>query len=409
MGEHRAVRRRAAPRRGRVGVHIRPLAIRRLAIRRLGRVPRVCRVAPDRHRGRARLRLRRSRRTRAAGSRRRDRPRPVARPPRARLGRRRRRKPDTRRSAARVARRRVPRPARRSGRTLRTGSRGAGAAPESQCCGPQAPPTASHPQPKSEPASPWQTTSAKVTQVRARWSCGGRRCWIGGSWSRRCVPTTGRRSSRWPTGRGGDRWRSSCGRAGRDVAFVHSDDSDAQRTAAWKRATQGSCVVVGGRVAALAPVPDLARRDRRRRRRRSSAGRTVADLARTRRAPRAGRARGCTVVGRVARADCRGARDRRGCSSMRNRPTSEARGWPRTLVVDRREEPPGAGLLNEIVGRHVARCRWPGGMRAQPPGPIPRVGVRFVSRIAPLGPRRRSPDGVRRVRSDAPAGACGRA
>ena len=47
-------------------------------------------------------------------------------------------------------------------------------------------------------------------------------------------------------------------RAGREVAFLHSDDTDAQRTAAWRRAGQGRCVVVGGRVAALAPVPDLA-------------------------------------------------------------------------------------------------------------------------------------------------------
>src|SRR5205085_11727135 len=47
-------------------------------------------------------------------------------------------------------------------------------------------------------------------------------------------------------------------RAGREVAFVHSDDTDAQRTLAWRRAAQGSCVVVGGRTAALAPVPDLA-------------------------------------------------------------------------------------------------------------------------------------------------------
>ena len=31
-----------------------------------------------------------------------------------------------------------------------------------------------------------------------------------------------------------------------------------ERTLAWRRAAQGSCVVVGGRIAALAPVPDLA-------------------------------------------------------------------------------------------------------------------------------------------------------
>src|SRR5258708_11942485 len=45
--------------------------------------------------------------------------------------------------------------------------------------------------------------------------------------------------------------------AGRTVAFLHSDESDAARTDAWRRAARGDCVVVGGRVAALAPVPDL--------------------------------------------------------------------------------------------------------------------------------------------------------
>src|SRR5439155_19953093 len=46
--------------------------------------------------------------------------------------------------------------------------------------------------------------------------------------------------------------------AGRTVAFLHSDEPDAARTDAWRRAARGDCVVVGGRVAALAPVPDLA-------------------------------------------------------------------------------------------------------------------------------------------------------
>ena len=37
-----------------------------------------------------------------------------------------------------------------------------------------------------------------------------------------------------------------------------SEHADAERTAAWDRARAGACVVVGGRTAVWAPVPDLA-------------------------------------------------------------------------------------------------------------------------------------------------------
>jgi primosomal protein N' (replication factor Y) len=46
---------------------------------------------------------------------------------------------------------------------------------------------------------------------------------------------------------------------GARVALLHSDASAADRTAAWRDAAAGRCVVVGGRMAAFAPVPDLAR------------------------------------------------------------------------------------------------------------------------------------------------------
>jgi primosomal protein N' (replication factor Y) len=137
-------------------------------------------------------------------------------------------------------------------------------------------------------------------------------------------------------------------REGRDVAFVHSDDSDAQRTAAWKRATQGHCVVIGGRVAALAPVPDL--------------GAVIvvddADEAlQEERSPtwhardvlyeRAARAGAPWAV--VSPAPSVEALAIAGVTLDAEPPDVEARGWPRTLVVDRREEPPGAGLLNETL------------------------------------------------------------
>ena len=46
--------------------------------------------------------------------------------------------------------------------------------------------------------------------------------------------------------------------AGRDVVLVHSECSAAERTTAWVRARAGACVIVGGRNAVWAPVPDLA-------------------------------------------------------------------------------------------------------------------------------------------------------
>ena len=137
-------------------------------------------------------------------------------------------------------------------------------------------------------------------------------------------------------------------RAGREVAFVHSDDTDAQRTLAWRRAAQGSCVVVGGRIAALAPVPDLA-------------AAIVVDDAdealQEERSPtwhardvlfeRAARAGAPWSV--VSPAPTVEALALDGAELDEQPADVEARGWPRALVVDRREEPPGAGLLNEAL------------------------------------------------------------
>jgi primosomal protein N' (replication factor Y) len=139
--------------------------------------------------------------------------------------------------------------------------------------------------------------------------------------------------------------RTLAGR-GHDVALLHSDASDAERTAAWRRAAAGACVVVGGRIAALAPVPDLAAvvvvddadealQEERvptwhardvllERARRTEARWTVLSAAPTVEAEAA--------AGFAISAPAR---------------DIEITGWPRTIVVDRRKEPPGAGLLSE--------------------------------------------------------------
>ncbi|MEX2268039.1 MAG: hypothetical protein WEA75_05075 [Acidimicrobiia bacterium] len=44
---------------------------------------------------------------------------------------------------------------------------------------------------------------------------------------------------------------------GRHVVVLQGDQPAAERTAMWDQARRGACVVLGGRVAALAPVPDL--------------------------------------------------------------------------------------------------------------------------------------------------------
>jgi primosomal protein N' (replication factor Y) len=137
-------------------------------------------------------------------------------------------------------------------------------------------------------------------------------------------------------------------RAGRDVALVHSDESHAARTAGWRRAAAGECVVVGGRSAALAPVPDL------------SAAIVVDDAdegLQEERSPtwhardvlyeRAVRAHAVwSVVSPAPTVEALSLPH----AELDALPSDvEARGWPRSLVVDRRQEPPGAGLFTDAL------------------------------------------------------------
>jgi primosomal protein N' (replication factor Y) len=133
---------------------------------------------------------------------------------------------------------------------------------------------------------------------------------------------------------------------GHAVALVHSDLSDAARTDAWRRAAAGRCVVVGGRTAALAPVPDLA-------------AAVVVDDAdealQEERVPtwhardvlyeRARRAGGAWTV--VSFAPTVEAEHKVRFAPAPLAPDVETAGWPRAVVVDRREQPPGARLLTE--------------------------------------------------------------
>ncbi len=147
---------------------------------------------------------------------------------------------------------------------------------------------------------------------------------------------------------------------GRAVALMHSFESDAQRTQSWRRAAEGGCIVVGGRIAALAPVPDLR-------------GAVVVDDAdealQEERSPtwhgrdvlyeRARRAGVpfvvCSPVPTVEALTMIG--DPGGVEHPA--PDVEAGGWPRVQVVDRREEPPGSGLLSEALAIAVHHADGP--------------------------------------------------
>ena len=143
---------------------------------------------------------------------------------------------------------------------------------------------------------------------------------------------------------------------GREVALLHSFEADAPRTNGWRRAAQGNCIVVGGRIAALAPVPDLravvvvddadealqeersptwhARDVLHERARRAGVAFTVCSPAPT--------VEALVSVATTADGDA-------GAGVEAPSPDVEAGGWPRVQVVDRREEPPGSGLLSEAL------------------------------------------------------------
>jgi primosomal protein N' (replication factor Y) len=137
---------------------------------------------------------------------------------------------------------------------------------------------------------------------------------------------------------------------GRTIALMHSFEADAARTESWRRASQGGCIVVGGRIAALAPVPDLA------------AAIVVDDADEALQEERSPTWHGRDVLSERARRAgvgfvvCSPAPTVEALITPGEAPVVEAPspdvetgGWPRVQVVDRREEPPGSGLLSEAL------------------------------------------------------------
>jgi primosomal protein N' (replication factor Y) (superfamily II helicase) len=136
-------------------------------------------------------------------------------------------------------------------------------------------------------------------------------------------------------------------RTGRQTIVVRSDDPDALRTESWDQARAGACVVVGGRLAVLAPVPDLAaivvldEGDEALKEERAPAwhARELA-LERARRA----RAR-CRLVSPAPTLEAEAASG----PSVRPGRVFERNGWPRVDVIDLRDEPPGRGLFSDAL------------------------------------------------------------
>ncbi|MGZ8753235.1 MAG: primosomal protein N' family DNA-binding protein, partial [Acidimicrobiia bacterium] len=147
--------------------------------------------------------------------------------------------------------------------------------------------------------------------------------------------------------------------AGPKVVVTRSDQSAAERTGAWRRALDGDCIVVGGRTAVWAPVPDLGaivvldEGDEALKEERAPAWH-ARDVA-IERARRLG-----ARVELVTPAPTIDVLVAAGEVVRPSRPDERA-GWPVVEVVDRREEPPGVGLLTIPLGDALRRAIAPAG------------------------------------------------
>lgn len=140
-------------------------------------------------------------------------------------------------------------------------------------------------------------------------------------------------------------------RDGRPVVVMRGDQTGAERTRAWTAARHGACVVVGGRVAVLAPVPDLAaivlldEGDEGLQEERAPTWH-ARDVA-VERARRAGVR--VTLVSPAPTVDaCVTA-----TAFARPNRAVERDGWPRLDVVDLRDERPGFGALSELLATRL--------------------------------------------------------
>jgi primosomal protein N' (replication factor Y) len=140
---------------------------------------------------------------------------------------------------------------------------------------------------------------------------------------------------------------------GRHVAYARGDLPAATRTMHWNEARRGACVVVGGRVAVFAPVPDLRGVillddiDEALKEERTPTWHAY-DLG-LERAQRCGAT--FDAVSPTPGAEAMAAARAIDAPAA----THERSGWPRLDVVDLAQEPPGTGLLTSALADAVHR------------------------------------------------------
>ncbi len=150
---------------------------------------------------------------------------------------------------------------------------------------------------------------------------------------------------------------------GRDVAVIRSDHSAADLTAAWDRARAGACVIVGGRTAVWAPVPDLAtvivvdEGDEALEEERAPTW-NARDVA-VERARRTG-----ASVRMITPAPTLDALEALGAPRPLTPAQSPRMSWPRVQVVDPRDDAPGQGLLTTALADALRRARDDDGGRS---------------------------------------------
>ncbi len=138
------------------------------------------------------------------------------------------------------------------------------------------------------------------------------------------------------------------------VALLHSDESRAATTDAWRIAAGGSCVVVGGRMAVFAPVPDLQRAlvlddaDEALQEERSPTWHAREVLSE--RAEAVGAA--VIVVSPMPTAVALQSAK----TILTPPPMFEHGGWPRTEIVDLRDADPTSGVLSEPLVDAIRAC-----------------------------------------------------
>ena len=337
------------------------------------RDPRSAGVASRRHRGRrAPSTTSVPTRSRPSVARRHDRARPAARAARARLGRRRRRRARGRRDVSCRCSRSC-RPGRRpTSSSSPSGSRGAGPGRRVAVLRAASPPNGVAPAPPAEvDVAVYRAATDGPLALARRFGCArsaGRPPRTGGSSSRRCAraegstivvraPTPARaaraRAAIWPGG-ARDRRVLHSGRA-RRASAPRRGGARRGRAASWSAAgpRRSRRCPISRRVVVVDDADEALQEER------------VADVARARRA-----------VERAARAGApwspwcrprrRSRRSQLAASLVPVAPPAdvEARRAGRALdVVDRREEPPGAGLLSEALAAALHRTLDAGGAR----------------------------------------------